>query len=74
MIIIIYFLRFIETVHVVVFLLKSYNTILHVIRGGIHELFQKVTFLCCNGICIAKYNIRSDLNAKDEYLDIFVSF
>ena len=74
MIIIIYFLWFIETVHVVVFLLKSYNTILHVIRGGIHELFQKGNFLCCNGIFKAKYNIRSGLNAKDEYLGIFDAF
>ena len=74
MIIIIYFPRFIETGHVVVFLLKSYNTISHVIRGGIHELFQKGNFLCCNGICIAKYNVRSGLNAKDEYLDKFDAF
>ena len=57
MIIIIYLLRFIKIVHFVVFLLKSYNTILHVIRGGIHELFEKGNFLfekgnflCCNRI------------------------
>ena len=62
-----------ETVRFVVFLFKSYNTILHVIRGGIHELFQKCNFLCCNRILIAKCILRSDLNAKDEQLDIFVA-